>query len=99
MKLSPGNHTDQEIPWIVHLDIVGVIFVLSDERLFKSVHFRRLSVDEDDVRRLKSANELRGLFVICVSGEGNVFDGAVQLEFLPAHRRYFFGFGEDELEG
>ena len=56
---------------------MGVIFVLSDERLFQSVHFRRFSVNKDDVRRFKRANELRGLFVVRVSGERDVFDGTI----------------------
>ena len=63
---------------IVNFEIMRVVLVFSDERLFESVHFGGFAVDEDDVSRFQSFDEFRSLLVVRVGGEGNVLHGTIE---------------------
>ena len=70
--------SNEHLLGVVDLEIVRIVFILSDERLLESVHFRGFAVDENDVGRFKSLDELGRLLVIRVGGERDVLHGAIE---------------------
>ncbi|KAF3835833.1 hypothetical protein F7725_028391 [Dissostichus mawsoni] len=76
------------VPRVVDLDVhLVVVLVLSDQRRLQTGHLVLLACSD----------ELAGLLVVCVSGEGDVVDGHLERKLLTRHRADLIGLRHDYL--